>query len=66
MSHMLATIRAYDVLGSVHVSGHVVDTDTHGDSADHEFHCATTVPGTGESDHREWLRDALVALAETL
>ena len=31
-----------------------------------ELHTATTVDGLGSSDGRIWLRDALVALAETL
>lgn len=66
MTQFHAIIAAYDVMGAVHISGHVKDADTDRDSPDHEFHTACTVSGTGESDHREWLRDALVALAETL
>jgi len=66
MSHFTATIAAFDMLDRVHVSAHVLDTDADGDSPDYQFHCAVTVPGSGESDNREWLRDALVALAETL
>lgn len=66
MTHFVSTVRAYDVLGAVHISGHVIDADADRDGPDHEFHTACTVSGTGESDHRKWLRDALVALAETL
>lgn len=66
MTHYLGHIHAYDVMDVVTISAQVVDTDADRDSADYEFHCVTSVLGTGESDHREWLRDALVALAETL
>lgn len=63
---MIATIRLYDVMDQVVVSGLVVDADTDRDSADHQFHCAVTFPGSGESDHRKWLRDALMSVVESL
>lgn len=66
MTHFIGTISAYDAMGSVYISARVIDTDAYRDSPDYDFHCATSVLGIGECDHREWLRDALVALAEAL
>lgn len=66
MAHMIATIRIYDVMDQIVVSGLVVDSDADGDSPDRQFHCASTFPGSGESNHRKWLRDALIDLAESL
>lgn len=61
-----ARITAYDALDVVHVSARV-----HGDDGTGaplrllgEFSC--TVKGAGESEAVDWLRDALVAILETL
>lgn len=64
--HFTSTIRAYDALDRVVISALVRDEDAQGDPAKEYFSCATTVSGTGEGDHREWLRDALIALIEAL
>ena len=62
-----ATVAAYDVMGDVFVTASVRTYEANGTNFDSsEFHCATTVPSTGEDDTEDWLRDALVALAETL
>lgn len=62
-----ATMNAYDVMGTVHVH---VTVRRAGESAEDgftpEFSTGTDVPGVGESDAREWLRDALVALLEVV
>ena len=62
-----ATIAAYDVMDTVHITALVTLYDGEGNyEHEVEFRCATTVDGVGSSDGRLWLRDALVALAETL
>lgn len=66
MAHFLLEIRGYDALGQVMVSAIVKDADTDSSSPDHHFHTSTSFPGVGESDHREWLRDALIGLLESL
>lgn len=62
-----ASIHAYDVLDQVWVHALIQCREPDG------FGFATTtttasvqVRGTGEEDDRRWLRDALIALAETL
>lgn len=65
--YRVATVQAFDVLDQVHVSAQVTLYEgslerTHSI----EFSCATTVDGVGSGDGAVWLRDALVALAETL
>lgn len=65
--YRIASIAAYDVLSEVHIQAQVLLYEgslevTH----TVEFSCATTVDGVGSSDGAVWLRDALVALAETL
>lgn len=65
--HRTASISAYDVLGDVWVTGTVVTRDGLTDSvSDHRLTVSVQVKGTGEGDTARWLRDALVALAETL
>lgn len=62
-----ATVNAFDAMSKVWVSANVrVRADGHeGESlAVHTF--STTVDGVGETDPETWLRDALVALLETL
>lgn len=62
-----ATMAAYDVLDTVYVTATVTLYDGLG-TGQHEVEisCATTVDGVGSSTGAVWLRDALVALAETL
>lgn len=65
--YRIASIAAYDVLSEVHVSAQVVLYEGSLEQTHTvEFSCATTVDGVGSSDGATWLRDALVALAETL
>lgn len=62
-----ATIAAYDVMDTVFITATVRTYEANGEGFDSvEFTSATTVPSTGEADTAEWLRDALVALAETV
>lgn len=62
-----ASLHAYDVMSSVVVHVHVREYE---DAPPHQssivFECTTTVPGTGESDQRLWLQDALVAMLEAI
>lgn len=62
-----ATIAAYDVMDTVYITATVTLYEGVGEPSHAvEFHCATTVDGLGSSTAEVWLRDALVALAETL
>jgi len=60
-----ARVTAYDMLDQVTVTARVWDfTESQvGDERDYTW-ITTTVEGVGESDARQWLRDALVALLE--
>jgi hypothetical protein len=61
-----ASIAAYDVMEGVHVSATVtLHPDDPSSPVQRVYHTAVTVKGRGEDDARRWLRDALVALAET-
>lgn len=62
-----ATITAFDMVDRVHITANVYAHDgEHLAQAQNVYHTAVTVQGRGEDDSRRWLRDALVALAETL
>lgn len=62
-----ATMAAYDVMGNVFVTASVRTYEPNGQDFDSsEFTCAATVPSVGEDETADWLRDALIALAETL
>lgn len=65
--YLMTTVHAYDALGTVQISA-VVREHLAGEEwqITDVFSCATAVDGVGETDPRRWLRDALVALAETL
>lgn len=65
--YRVASIHAFDVMSEVHISAQVrlYEGDPERPSVV-EFSCATTVDGVGSSEGAVWLRDALVALAETL
>lgn len=62
-----ASIHAYDVLDEVWVHALVQTREPDGEGFTSRTSTASVqVRGTGEDDDRAWLRDALVALAETL
>jgi len=62
-----ATVNAYDVMGSVHITAVVRSIPAEGETGQPvELHSTTTVDGAGQQDCREWLEDVLVALLETL
>lgn len=62
-----ATINAYDVMGGVQVTATVRSQPGLGEARPESvLHCATTIEGCGETDPREWLGDALVAMLESL
>jgi len=54
------------MLGHVHVSAEVRQQESGDEPSTVVLHVNSTVEGTGETDPREWLRDALVALLEEL
>jgi hypothetical protein len=63
----MSTVHAYDALDRVHVTATVRATvGSLGDPIAEVYSVATTVPGVGEDDPNEWLRDALVALLEVI
>lgn len=61
-------VQAYDLLDHVVVTATLRDWDstTVPPQSYVEFSTAATVPGTGEDDPQEWVKDALVALIEAL
>lgn len=63
----IATVNAYDALDRVVVAAVLRATaGGTGDPVEDVLQCVTTIPGVGEDDPREWLRDALVGLLEAL
>jgi len=64
---LMTTVHAYDVMGQVHITASVWSQAGPREAVPASvLHCTTTIPGTGESDAKRWLEDALVALLETL
>lgn len=63
----IATVAVYDALDQVVISAHVREYDgmLTARNAD-TWSVSTQVRGSGEENGTRWLRDALVALAETL
>jgi len=62
-----ASIAAYDVMDTVFITATVRLYDSLQPGVNEvEIHTATTVDGLGSGEGAVWLRDALVALAETL
>lgn len=62
-----ATVSAYDVLGDVWIAAQVQTREPNGEDFDITTWTASVqVRGTGEPETERWLRDALIALAETL
>lgn len=66
MAFTQAAVHAFDCLGTVHIAVTVHQSEGHGDPNSLVLQQSTTVEGTGETDPREWLRDALVAMLEAL
>ncbi len=65
--YYLATINAYDALDRVVVAAVVRATaGAVGDPISDVAQCVVTIPGVGEDDPAQWLRDALVGLLEAL
>ena len=63
----IATFNAYDALDRVVLAGTVRATaGGTGDPIEPVLQLVTTIPGVGEDDPREWLRDALIGLLEDL
>lgn len=61
----IATVHAYDVMSNVQVSVSVKEYPSDPqEPTSTVFVCTTTVPGTGENDPHQWLRDVLVAALE--
>lgn len=65
--YYIASIHAYDAMGSVIVSGELREyTGAPGSEGVQAWTGSVRLDGVGEDDPRRWLRDALVGLAETL
>lgn len=65
--HYTATINAWDVMDTVHVTARVQATTGTGETPiERVLSASTTVSGVGETDPREWLVDVLVALLESV
>lgn len=63
----IATLHAYDAISTVTTHAVVRAFPDDPEAPSHiVFECTTTVPGTGETDPRLWLQDALVAMLERL
>lgn len=65
--YRVASLYAYDVMESVHVSATVKLWDEiQTGSPSSEFIVSTTIQGVGSAEDHEWLKDALVGLIEAL
>lgn len=65
--YRVAMVHAYDAMDAVVVSAHVRESEgVPGEQLEPALTVSITVRGTGEPEVAVWLRDALVALAETL
>ena len=63
----VATINAYDAMDRVVVAAVVRATAGGvGDPIEDVLQHVEAIPGVGENDPREWLRDALVGLLESI
>ena len=62
------TVTAYDLLDTVVITASIKDWDQTSVPPTHyeELSCAATFPSVGADDPAEWLKDALVALIESL
>lgn len=66
MSHITATLHAFDCMDQVHATLTLKDHDQDEDAQPYQSLYVCTFQGSGEADHTEWVRDLLVALLETL
>jgi hypothetical protein len=65
--YRVASIHAYDVFETVHVSATVKLWDgLQTGSPTSEYTASATIMGVGSAEDHEWLRDALVGLIESL
>ncbi len=63
----VASVHVYDVMDQVWVGATIRDHSTIvGEGAVEVLALSDTFAGVGEPDPREWLRDALIGLLETL
>lgn len=61
-----AEIRAYDCLTEVVVTARIFTADHTAETKATVLEVNTQIPGEGVTDSREWLRDALIGLLESL
>ena len=66
MTHMIAQIHAYDVMGDVFIHAQVTDHDQSQASEDRTCTWTVAYPGVGEQYQPKWLRDVLQGLLEVL
>jgi hypothetical protein len=60
-----ARITAYDVMDQIHIAAFVTgSTPPLGERPEPLLRVLATMPGEGQTEPREWLRDTLVALLE--
>lgn len=65
--YRMATLAAYDVMETVHVSATVLLWDgMQTGSPTSRFTVSVDVQGVGSAEDNEWLRDSLIALIEAL
>lgn len=64
--YQIATISAYDVMDQVHIVARVRQYDAIAPGEGSEFAWETTIPGEGECEPGQWLREVLVGLIEVL
>lgn len=63
----MASIHAYDVMNTIHVTASVAEQGTEEGRAIHRVLAASTsLDGVGEANPRDWLEDVLVGLLEAL
>jgi len=65
--YLMATLNTFDCIDRVHM-GVTVRALTDGPDGAWEtvFRCSTTIPGEGETDPRQWIKDSLIGMLEAL
>lgn len=66
MSHMVAQVNAYDVMGDVFVHATITDHDMSQADEERTHTWTLTFQGTGEARPGKWVRDVLQELLEQL
>lgn len=66
MSHIIATLHAYDCMDQVQISLTCRDIDEDVHEGAEPLQVTTTAQGEGVTDLREWLRDCLLVAIEAL